>query len=93
MTVTTFITVKGSEYIPIDWTFRPLFYANNLCSTLQFYTATAPPGLTKVVPCIHPTLELDASLCSVALSTEIQGDVNHYHIKGNYHKHNAEVGE
>jgi len=25
--------------------------------------------------------------------TEVQGDVNHYHIKGNYHNHNTEVGE
>jgi len=30
---------------------------------------------------------------NVATFTEIQGDVNHYHIKGNYHNHNAEVGE
>jgi hypothetical protein len=25
--------------------------------------------------------------------TEVQGDVNHYHIKGNYHNHTTEVGE
>jgi hypothetical protein len=71
------------------------------------YAATAPPKLTKVVPCIHPTLELNtdiqhvAYLCSqhhdVTVTVHLHRDPRRReplsHQKGNYHNHNTEAGE
>ena len=35
----------------------------------------------------------DVTITGGTFTVEVQGDVNHYHIKGNYHNHNTEVGE